>query len=927
MAWNTLSGWRGRGKRYYYTLSPPLGREAAWRGKGAIGLGLNGSRLLPLYTAILLLLGIAPAALPAWASSGEGPGTGFRAKPAVLLAYLPDPGLWEELNSIPLRWAPGHRGYGYALGERVEWVPGSSGEPVLVLQGGGSSGGSEPEAVVVYGSPGLEGFASRLARIHSELGVRTRIVSMDYVVENYEPATPPPYTVGGEEVERYASSGYNLSRALALVSFLRSLVEGNTSVRYVVLLGDAAQIPPLYYRSPVLTALLSPVDGLVPTDYWYMDPDYDWDVELAVGRIPLTDMVSLSKYLDALEEWVRGGDWQGAGLVAGGALFAWPLMMGETFASDASLVLSSKLSLSYLLLSTGNYSSLDFTASLGRYGYYFVASHGVGNAYVDYRPGGVWGYRFEELLRADSIPFTLRPAAYASPACLTAWWDDALLEPGFAPPSIGVALLSRGAGVAYVGPARVAIEFLVEVSAEGNGDYSVGYYGAMRLVQLYASMLQGSETLGEAYAKALEAYISLPYTSLEALTPAGAEKLGYLTVFEFTFLGDPVAPNKAYTLPDRERKPVNMEAPGYTPLPLKAVLTRFAAEAQGEMPLLVVEPGDNVTVVFNRCPSAAKAVAVYRYAGLLVDIRSIDVELVGGNGTCRGVFQAPEEPPGFYIVEYWYNTSLERRLLGVAGYKAVAHANGTVELEIWGLDLLRVLGDEPVYILVDGRPEYIVPGGRFSAELSLHLGPGRHTLAVLPWRDYSIPAGGLEVAAAKKKLVEVYTGVVAVPEAREKEQLPLALRTGVAGSKAYILALLEGEPVEANITAWTPAGDTVPVESLGKGLYTVELPSGEPVIVEARYENGTVEARGGGIIAATAAPPSPTGAGGGAPPTNSSTNTPQPQGPWQATGEGEANCSPLQAWQVGVLAAVTAAAASLASILACPRTRCSGGGG
>lgn len=804
------------------------------------------------------------------------PAIPFSVKPATLYAYIPDPSFWEKLDHLHLQWriTSSTRNYGYAAGKLLIWLP--PGKEYLLqslAQDGNSasSGEGENRAIIVIGSEKLRGFAVRLARIHQTLGVETTIVSIKDIAEMYPEAEQPPYTLSQEEVEKYATGYYNMSIALKLVSFLREVVENGTA-RYIVLMGDASQIPPFYYRSSVLSSLLSPVQGMVPTDYWYMDPDYDWNIELVVGRIPFTDIVSLDKYIDTLEKWVKGGDWEATGLIAGGALFAWPLMMGETFASDVSAALAGKLELSYLLLTTGNYSSLDFTASIGRYGYYFIASHGVGNAYVDYRPGGVWGYRFEELLKTDTIPYPARPGAYASPACLTAWWDTSVVEPGFTPPSLGVALLSRGAAVSYVGSSRIAIEFLVDVKAEGNGDYSVGYYGAMRLVQLYANMLLSSKTLGEAYAKALEAYISLPYTSLEALTPVGAEKLGYLTLFEFTFLGDPVTPNKAYKAPTRERRPANMEAPGYTPFPLKALLVSFASVAQGELPLLVVEPGENITITFNHCPSHAQVVAVYRYSGILVDIKTVDITLLGGeNTTCTGIIAPPSNPPGLYIVEYWYNTTLERRLLAVAGIKATATTRG-IEVKIWGADLLRVVGDEPVYILVNGEPKAIIPGGRSSTSVRLDLPPGSYTLSLSPFTDYSTAAGGLEVAAAKEKLYELLTKTITV-EPNTRRTGDLVVKSSLVGRKAYIMVMLMGDPVDANITAKTINGTTITPQHLSKGLYLLALPD-QPVIVEARYENKTITAKGTTIIA-----PSPQGEPGTR---NTATTTTSPS-PFTAT--------------------------------------------
>lgn len=764
---------------------------------------------------------------------------------AKVYPTYPDPALWRKASSklAVLSWSMLRPPYVELGSKTLVWLPSGINPRSLAVKTSSPSD-KDNTMIIIVGSRELEPYAEELRELHSRQGIRVEIVSMDWIIANYKPAPMPPYTLDKKHVEEYSVGNYSLDHALRLVSFLREVAKEGRA-KYILLLGNASTIPPFYYKSTVLSELVSPKQGIVATDYWYMDPDYDFKPDLAVGRLPL-EGGGLEAYISLASSWIRGGSWEDKVLMTGGATFAWILMMGESLVADASKALMAKAPISFLLLTMGNYTPSELSSSIGVYGYYLIASHGSGRAFVDYVPKGVWGYEFEEKLSVDKLPPKAKPGVYVSPACLTAWWDYSIIEPGFLPPSIGVALLSRAA-VAYVGPTRIAFEFITSVKARVDGSYDIGYYGAMRLVQLYASWLANEETLGEAYLKAIASYITLPYTMLEASTPYGSEKLGLLTALEFTFLGDPALPNPLSRPPTGPLKaPPKMSIVNSTSVELEAVITEFTAIAEGELPLVVVKPGSNITLEFSRCPSALMAIGLDRYySDVLIDLRRAVVKTISSNGACRAVVELPEDSSSVYTILYRIGSRLERRIVTVLGYSVwLDPVRNKLVVEASGLDLLRVVGSEPLYIVVNGRIEGVIPGGSSYTRISIDAKglEGNVAVSIVPVYDYSLIVGGRSVYYAKERIASMLRYMVFV---RHRATMPLDIKVVAGNNTLYVLVTLLGKAIDANLTVVLANNTSLKVEKLGPGFFRVpSVPVNQLLVVRASYVNATIEAHG-----------------------------------------------------------------------------------
>jgi hypothetical protein len=681
----------------------------------------------------------------------------------LLLSFLPDPSLWERLRSIAVSSvtvsSPTVRLLETSSSvELYVWVSAKPGSEVkVVLEKLGNVGTSDAArndmVIIVPSDPLLIAAAEKIAKIHRGQGLGVKIVTTDEIYREYREA-PRPVTMC-----KNLPKDYNESLALRILSFIKSLKGG--SVHYILLIGDAHDVPPIYYCSPTLRELVSPDEGIVPSDYYYADPDGDGSIDFAVGRIPFSDVASVAAYINSLERWVKGGDWQKRALLAGGAPFATDLFVGEAaVTSTIPYIGSLGLNVSELLLSLPGYSGTSLAAFLGNYGLYYVVTHGTGSAMLDYVPGGIWNYDFQEKLNARQVPYTPRPGVFVTPACRVAYWDYDLFDPPFTPPSIAAAMLERGAAIAFIGSTRVAVE-AIDAAYFGLQGTEVSLAGADAPLQLFFKMLPGSSTIGEAWRKALNAYLSSPKSMYRVYLTSGEEEIGSLVVHELAFLGDPAIPN-----PWKEAKGAEAEKPLMTS-PLGSLQVDAAIAA---MPLAryvtgsitAYNPGPSTTVSFtieSGCPSILEAQGLVRIEGyVLIGLESLETNATAlGSNECHVTLKVPLDAPGLLRVVAIWNDTATAYYLAVGG--AYLDKDGATVV-FRGLDVLETIGDEPIAVAVNNTLRSLVPGGSTNYNVSLPvLGSpsGYVTVSAKPIYRYDLIFGGKAIADAMRILAKLYT--------------------------------------------------------------------------------------------------------------------------------------------------------------------------
>ncbi len=722
-----------------------------------------------------------------------GPGWHGAAARPLLYATLPDPKLWSALSKLPVV-APSEQPRPMVRivdGVLQAAVPAEPGTRVkIVIERTSTQHRVNPLMVIVVppDNPVAKQYAEEIAGLHEKQGMRVMVVTTREVVEKY-PEAPAPRGIC--EPGKDGTPRYNLTVALHIIGMERALL--HEGLRYLLLIGGAREVPPVYYCSPLLRELVSPREGIVPSDYYYADPNYDGVAEVAVGRIPFSDALGLASYLEALKAWTRGGSWQHLALVTGGAPFASTLFIGEAAASEAAATLrAAGLSVDELLLSRGDYEGLRLSGYIGRYGVYYIMAHGSGSSLLDYIPGGLWNYDFQELLYSSDITYAAHPGIYLLPACRDGYWDTDLVKPPFKPPSIGVALLRHGAAVAYVGFSRVAVEVIDAVDAAA-GRLTVGMAGADRLLLEMLKEIMSSSTIGDAWARALTAYNALPSSHYRAYLAQGEEEIGTLVTRTAVLLGDPAAvlPWRSSSLPPA---PPGMRVPGGIEVGAALAAPTLARYASGSLYAVNPGPDGRLVVEFTGgCPSELHAWALEKVMGTtLIGMVKLNTSMYAANGTCRVVIDDNAAPSTVRLLAIFNQTPHAYYLIAAGAY-----VKGD-KLVLRGLDALLMVGDEPLLLEAGNVTVTTLQGGAPYAVIPLSRLPLNTTIRVAPLYATASIYGGPVVASQVAKLYKLFT--VHVEQAAAMEHVPVfAVREKP----------LHGEAAEGTATVSTGSGGSV----------------------------------------------------------------------------------------------------------------------
>ncbi len=702
----------------------------------------------------------------------------YAAASPLVFATTPDPRVAKALEGIAFSLAR-EKKLGVVDGGwyRIGW----STEPTGDAPGASRAASGDPPLMLIVVPDGYEWLGERIARLHPDL--RVEVMNWSSVASACgRPAPPPPGYVEPSELSRKCGAWYNATKALCLVSLERRLL--GEGLRYLLLVGGANVTPPIYYYSPILESVgVGSCPGMVPTDYWFMDPDYDWVPEVAVGRIPFTDPEKLGVYLASLEEWLRGAG-RGA-LMTGGAPFQTTLLLGEKAVAEASLS-TRGVPVDELTLTLGGYKPLSVQERVGRYRLYYIVSHGIGDMLLDVFPRGLWGSKVDVVLAPKELgPNTGAPGVYVTPACLSAYWDTDVIEPSFHPPSVAVALLEKGYAVAYYGSSRIAIGAVTDVTVRSDGSIDVRNIGALYLTSLAASLLLQEKRIGDAIVKALASYSSSARGVAVAYTAQGAEDVAVLTMLEFVLLGDPAAP-APYSNATIETPPKPTLSSDRS-IPAVLLYQALASMVEGYAPLKDVGRNATIELVFNECPDQVSIVALRRYYSYtLASIEQEPVTIRGAGGASCSVIARLDAGPALHYIVIRRHGAVERLVLAAAGLTARPVGLEMVELRAVGLDLLRTTEDEPIGVYLNGTLVAWIPGAVDKAVLNLTLrGPG--VLELRPWRLYAGLVAGTEAATSIASiLVSVFRVHVDPPRVTVTYQ-PRGVLITLHGVDAYAL--------------------------------------------------------------------------------------------------------------------------------------------
>ncbi|RLG79605.1 MAG: hypothetical protein DRO40_12565, partial [Thermoprotei archaeon] len=414
----------------------------------------------------------------------------------------------------------------------------------------------ETPVIAIITSKYLSTQASKLAEIYLSRGYSVKIAYVEDIALIETPAeeiTEYPGFYNPIYVDKYYEEllkKYDWKLALKIISWLRD----HKYITHVIILGGSHIVPPsFYYQSIYNYWYVDPWNSWIPTDFFYASPDYDLIPNFHISRIPLSDPADIDEYLSKLEGWYYiskiSSEWHNNMILVGGCPFRLAQMFGEAYISSITQWgWLTGAQVSFLQRTLNNYTLGNVYSLLhkGGFGWLAIICHGSGNAFVDSwinitEPGTVTVYieqlPGEALLR---LKYVNKLPVIASVACMNACWDEEILAPPpiyFAPPSFGkYVLLSPGAGIAYIGASRVAWECLNFIYKEGV-QYALSFCASsliMRILKMYCAA-EKTITLGEAFSYALEEWLE---------EQEYYNDLTYLTLMEFTILGDAVLPLK-----------------------------------------------------------------------------------------------------------------------------------------------------------------------------------------------------------------------------------------------------------------------------------------------------------------------------------------------------------------------------------------------
>jgi len=411
-------------------------------------------------------------------------------------------------------------------------------------------------------TPGeLKTQAEELAKFHNSTNVSTAVITTQEIRDNYNASQEPGY-------EGYKNSSipgwnnitnYNYTLARKIISFLNN--QSGSSLEYVVLFGNGKYIPPGYYiYDEVLTDCnlfkcksIDYYNSWVPTDFFYVSPDYDLIPNYKLGRIPVNNKTDAENFVNKTKNWYNNSfksQFKNAAVI-GGRLFL-NMEYGsydEIFSGELSAVelINNYLSgsnITKIFLSNNNYDKENIkSVYTGNYGFIYHGSHGSGD--------GTWKNQitWTELVNVTEITgikgnFTL--PVVVSPACMNGAYDTNLRPNDYygyvQQESYAGALLNSDAGaIAYFGGARTNYGRLDVYLKRGYVQtVKKGYMDGM-LDGIFKSYNKGGTALGELSLNAVTEFV---------INNEFSDEITARTLFGYTFLGDP-----ALEIPKKEKIP------------------------------------------------------------------------------------------------------------------------------------------------------------------------------------------------------------------------------------------------------------------------------------------------------------------------------------------------------------------------------------
>ncbi|WP_460024641.1 C25 family cysteine peptidase [Infirmifilum sp. SLHALR2] len=413
---------------------------------------------------------------------------------------------------FPVQYVPaeGRISYISSAEVTVEYTSSEEPKPLLDLN------------LVIISPPELSPYANQLAEIKNQTGLKSIVVTTDWIYSNYQGVDKP------EKIRNY----------------LKDLASQTGSL-YVILFGDTNLIPTrrVHWSGIEDYAWINPY---VETDLYYADLDGSWNADgdsdwgepgedgvdgypdIVVGRLPVRDEATAMAVVSKIAGYQPENSWFRRILLLGTVTFWDPLRPEGEITKDyiEQYALPEDFSWTKLYEGLGNLTRSNVIREISN-GYGFVNFAGHGNTWLWWF--GSWSD--EGYFTSGDVFFFLgngnKTAVVFASACLT---ND------FADTDVAISeafILHRGGAIAYVGAAELAYAYIGYWTTYGlSNALDVMFIRSFKVLENATALLPGPSP-GLMHALALEEYLSTFGTGWD---------LDWYTVVEYgSLIGDPSA--------------------------------------------------------------------------------------------------------------------------------------------------------------------------------------------------------------------------------------------------------------------------------------------------------------------------------------------------------------------------------------------------
>ena len=397
--------------------------------------------------------------------------------------------------------------------------------------------------------------AQILAQFHNTEGIPTTVVNTSWIYTNYNAAEDPPFTGYATGIlPRLFIVEYNYILAKKIINFLRDTIS-HPQLEYVTLFGNGKFIPASYYiysqmRQTKHILQLIPIpdfyNNRIATDFFYTSPNYDLIPDYKVGRIPVSTADEATAVVHKIIAWQENATWDWFQHVyVSGDQPNHPEEMdlegcyaGEMIAVDSvnnNYFQGMDITKLFLTEEKFNKQSIEDAMKQGEAGFFYMMAHGGVDRWGTYK-------EVDPYILADEIiqfPENMHIPIVVSVACMCGAYDTDTAHPytiSRGHKSLGESiLLSKGAGIAYIGTTRATLGSPLLYLDNGSLVITKEREIAGMLTNIFKAYHNGIVYLGDLTKTAITAYVN--ENTFPSSKPEKDE--AFIALMSFVLLGDP----------------------------------------------------------------------------------------------------------------------------------------------------------------------------------------------------------------------------------------------------------------------------------------------------------------------------------------------------------------------------------------------------